>query len=65
MGAVLLALMAVPLAASVACWWAPARLAKAMTLVAGATTLGLTVALISGDDTTTALSGWVRVDALS
>jgi hydrogenase-4 component F len=64
-GAVLVALMAVPLAASVACWWAPARLAKAMTLVAGAATLGLTVALISGDDITTAFSGWVRVDALS
>ncbi|MGA8682488.1 MAG: proton-conducting transporter membrane subunit, partial [Acidimicrobiales bacterium] len=65
MSAVLVAIMVIPFAASLACWWAPAGLAKALTLTAGVATFGLAVGLVSSGRVATALSGWLRVDSLS
>ena len=60
----LLVILTAPFAVSVACWWAPVRLAQALTLASGALTFVLAVLLVPAK-TTTALSGWLRVDALS
>ncbi|MGO9197533.1 MAG: proton-conducting transporter membrane subunit [Acidimicrobiales bacterium] len=65
MGAVLVVILVVPLVTSVSCWWVQARLAKALTLASGAATFALSIVLLVSGKVTTALSGWLRVDALS
>jgi hydrogenase-4 component F len=65
MGAVLIAILAIPFAASAVCLVAPASLAKAVSLLSGVGTFGLAVALVPSHQATTALSDWLRADALS
>jgi hydrogenase-4 component F len=60
----LFVVLVVPFAAGVACWWAPVRLGRALTLVSGVLTFVLALLLVPAG-TTTALAGWLRVDALS
>ena len=64
MGWVLLVILIAPLAASLACWWAPAALGRAFTVASGALTFALAVVLVPAA-TTTAAGGWLRADALS
>ena len=59
-----IAILVVPFAVGVACWWAPVNLGKALTLASGVLTFVLAVLLVPAR-ITTALSGWLRVDALS
>lgn len=65
MAAILLTLMVVPLPVAVATWWVPVPVAKALTLGAALATFGLTLSLVASHGVTVALSGWLRVDALS
>ena len=65
MGAVLIAILVLPLAASVVCLKAPMRAAKAVSLTSGVATFGLALVLVSSHQVATALSGWLRADALS
>lgn len=65
MGAILVAILVVPLATSLACLRAPARIARALSLASGGATFGLALALVPSHQVTTALAGWLRVDALS
>jgi hydrogenase-4 component F len=65
MGPVLVAILVVPLAASLLCLKAPARLAKAATLISGVATFGLALSLVPSHQVATALAGWLRADALS
>ena len=65
MGWDLLLLLIVPLAVSLACLAVPSRVAGSLTLVSGALTFVLAVLLWSRTEPATALSGWLRVDALS
>jgi hydrogenase-4 component F len=64
-GALLLVILVLPFATSLACLVAPARLARALSLSSGAATFGVALALVPSHRVTTALSGWLRVDALS
>jgi len=64
MGWDLIVILTAPFAVSVACWWAPARIGRALTLASGVLTFVLAILLVPAR-TTTALSGWLRVDALS
>jgi hydrogenase-4 component F len=64
MGWELLVLLAVPPAASVACWFAPVRVGQALTVGTGAVTFAMALLLVPASNTT-ALSGWLRVDSLS
>jgi hydrogenase-4 component F len=64
MGWDLIVILIVPFAVSVICWWVPTRIARALTLASGVLTFVLAVLLVPAK-TTTALSGWLRVDALS
>jgi hydrogenase-4 component F len=64
MGWLLDAILIVPLAAAIGCWWASPAFGRAVTLAGGTVTFGLTVTLIPAG-TTTGLAGWLRVDALS
>jgi hydrogenase-4 component F len=64
-GAILVAILVVPLAASLACLKAPAPLARTLSLMSAAATFGLAVALVPTRHVTTALSGWLSADALS
>jgi hydrogenase-4 component F len=63
-GWALIVLLVVPFAVSVACWWAPVGVGRALTLASGLLSLVLAILLVPAK-TTTALSGWLRVDALS
>jgi hydrogenase-4 component F len=65
MGAVLIAILVLPLAASVVCLKAPMPTAKAVSLTSGVATFGLALTLVSSHQVATALSGWLRADALS
>lgn len=71
MSAVLIAIMVVPLAGTVAAWLAPSRLSALSTIVSGTVTFGLCLALVPtvagdrGRGVVPALGGWLRVDALS
>ncbi len=65
MGGVLVALMIVPFVATVASLVAAPRIGKPLTVVAGATSLGLAVSLLGSGRVATALAGWLRVDSLS
>ncbi len=60
----LIVILVVPFAVSVACWWAPPRLGRALTLASGVLTSVLAMLLVPAR-TTTALSGWLRVDSVS
>ncbi len=64
MGWTLLVLTIAPPLGAVACWWAPMRVAKGLTLGLGALSFALSLVLVGGK-TVTAASGWLRVDALS
>jgi hydrogenase-4 component F len=64
MGWDLIVILTAPFAVSIACWWAPARIGRALTLGSGVLTFVLAILLVPAR-TTTALSGWLRVDALS
>ncbi len=64
MGWDLLVLLAVPPVASLLSWWAPVRVGQSLTLASSAVTFVMAVALVPAS-TTTALSGWLRVDSLS
>ena len=64
MGWDLLLVLTVPLAVSVVCWWAPVALGRALTLGSGLLTFVLAAVLVLAK-TPTALSGWLRADALS
>ncbi|MGH2718212.1 MAG: proton-conducting transporter membrane subunit [Actinomycetota bacterium] len=64
MGWALEVLLFVPLAVAVACWCLPPALGRPATLASGVMSFGVALALIPAG-TTTALSGWLRVDALS
>ncbi len=65
MGAVLIAILVLPLAASVVCLKAPMRAAKSVSLTSGVATFGLALVLVSSHHVATALAGWLRADALS
>jgi len=65
MGAILVAILVAPFVVSLACLKVPLVVAKALSLVSGAASFGLAVALVPSHEVTTALSGWLRVDALS
>lgn len=65
MGSLLLVLLAVPLAAGAAGFFAPPRVAKAATLAAGAVSFGCALALAGTSGAATALGSWLRDDALS
>jgi hydrogenase-4 component F len=64
MGWDLLILLAVPPAASLACWFASVRVGQALTIGSAAITFVMAL-LVVRVRTTTALSGWLRVDSLS
>jgi hydrogenase-4 component F len=61
----LVAILVVPLATSLACLIAPARLARALSVASGAATFVLALGFVSSHQVTTALGGWLRADALS
>jgi hydrogenase-4 component F len=63
----LLAVLAVPFVAAVVAWLVPTRLAQGATVVAGAATFGLSLALVgrAGRTGEMALGGWLRADDLS
>jgi hydrogenase-4 component F len=63
-GWTLVLLLSVPLAAAALCWCAPVRVGHAVTLLSGALTFVMALLLVPAS-TTTALSGWLRVDSLS
>ncbi|MGA2527761.1 MAG: proton-conducting transporter membrane subunit [Acidimicrobiales bacterium] len=65
MSAVLIAILVVPLVASLVCLRAPVRLAKAISLLSGVATFGLALVLVPSHEVASALSGWLRADALS
>ena len=65
MGWDLVALLVAPAVVAVLCWFAPAHVGQALTVVAGVATFVLAVLLIPRATPTTALSGWLRVDSLS
>jgi len=60
----LIVILTVPFAVSVVCWWAPVAVGRALTLASGVLVFVLALLLVPAH-TTTALSGWLRVDALS
>jgi hydrogenase-4 component F len=64
MGWALVVIMTVPFAVSVVCYFAPVQLSRGLTLASGVLTFVLALLLVPAK-TTTALSGWLRVDALS
>ena len=64
MGWDLLVLLSVPLAVGVVSWWAPVRVGHVLTLGSSALTFAMALLLVPAS-TTTALSGWLRVDSLS
>ncbi len=64
MGWDLVVILVVPAAAGLACWFAPVRLGRALSLASGVATFVLALLLVAAP-TTTALGGWLRVDALS
>ena len=61
---VLLVIMTVPFAVGVVCWVAPVAVGRALTVGSGVLVFVLTIMLVPAK-TTTALSGWLQVDALS
>jgi hydrogenase-4 component F len=63
-GWVLLTLLFTPFGVGVACLVTPVTAGRYLTLASGALTFGLAVAMVPAA-TTTALAGWLRVDALS
>jgi hydrogenase-4 component F len=63
-GWTLVVLMVFPLVAGVVCWWLPVRVAKGVTLSGGVLSFVLALLLVPAK-TTTAFSGWLRVDSLS
>jgi hydrogenase-4 component F len=65
MGALLVAILVVPLVTSLVCLRAPARLARALSLTSAGATFAFAIALVPARQVTTALTGWLRVDALS
>jgi hydrogenase-4 component F len=64
-GALLIVILVLPFATSLFCLLAPTRLARALSLLSGGATFGAALALVAPHRVTTALSGWLRVDALS
>ncbi|MGH9170744.1 MAG: proton-conducting transporter membrane subunit [Acidimicrobiales bacterium] len=60
----LLTVAAAPLGVSLFSFWGPVRLVRALTLLSGVATFVLAILLVP-TKTTTALSGWLRADALS
>ncbi len=60
----LIVIMSVPFAVSVVCCWAPIAVCQGLTLASGILTFVLALLLVP-TRITTALSGWLRVDALS
>jgi hydrogenase-4 component F len=64
MGWDLIVILAAPFTVAVACWWAPVNAGRALTLASGVLTFVLALLLVPAK-TTVALSGWLRVDALS
>jgi hydrogenase-4 component F len=67
MGALLIAVLVVPLGAALICWCAPVRLSHVVSMSAGAGTFGLALTLVgvTAHRTVTAFGGWLRADALS
>lgn len=59
MGAILVAILVAPFVVSLACLKVPLVVAKALSLVSGAASFGLAVALVPSHEVTTALSGWL------
>jgi hydrogenase-4 component F len=64
MGWDLLIITIVPFAVSIVCWWAPVAVGRVLSLASGALSFVLALLLVP-TTTTTAASGWLRVDALS
>lgn len=64
MGWVLVTLLVAPLVVTGACWGAGPRWGRPLTVASGCLTLALALLLVPAR-TTTALAGWLRVDALS
>ncbi len=65
MAGVLVALLVLPLAASLSSWWARPALTRALTLVSGVATFALALALVPSTGVTAAFGGWLRADSLS
>ncbi len=64
MGWELIVVMVVPLVVGLASWWTPAKLSRVLSLASGLLSFVLALTLIPARSAT-ALSGWLRVDALS
>src|SRR5579875_2993578 len=60
----LIVVMVVPLVVGLASWWTPAKLSRVLSLASGLLSFVLALTLIPARSAT-ALSGWLRVDALS
>ncbi len=60
----LVVLLIAPVTVSLACLWMPVRVAQALSVASGALTVAMVTILVPAP-TTTALGGWLRVDALS
>ncbi|MGH9055132.1 MAG: proton-conducting transporter membrane subunit [Acidimicrobiales bacterium] len=65
MGWDLVVLLVGPFLVAAVCWFAPAGAGRALTLASGAGTFVLALLLVPTTGPTEALSGWLRVDALS
>ena len=65
MTVILIALVTLPLAVTLACFGLPRRVASAATLTSGALSFALALVLVAGVRTATVSAGFLRVDALS
>ena len=65
MGWDLVALLVVPFVVGLTCWFAPPVAGRALTVVSGAGAFVLAALLVASSQPATALSGWLRADALS
>lgn len=64
MGPLMVALLVAPFAVAVVCWFAPPRLSPGLTAAGGVASFVLTLLLVPSR-ATTAVGGWLRIDALS
>jgi len=63
--AIIVAILVVPLATSLVCLKAAARVSRMLSLTSSGATFALALALVTSRQPTAAVAGWLRVDALS
>lgn len=65
MGAALIVLLVFPPVVALCCLFAPVRIGQGLTVAGGVAAFGLAIPFVSASGAEEALSGWLRVDALS